>query len=128
MFGTTATASRLLAITIGSLSVPLVYLLAATIMPRRWALLAGLAWSIHPTFLFYSIQTMTEPFYIPLLLLAVLLSIQVMKQPTFAMALLAGTGWGIATLCRPHAALAGILLALCMGLKLRCFRGGCRSA
>jgi 4-amino-4-deoxy-L-arabinose transferase-like glycosyltransferase len=122
VFGTSATASRLFAITIGSLSAPLVYLLAATIMPRRWALLAGLAWSVHPVFLFYSILTMAEPFYIPLLLLAILLSIKAMEQPTFAMSLLAGTSWGIATLCRPHAAPAGILMALGMGLTLKSWR------
>src|SRR5271157_3551756 len=42
-FGTTEIVAQMVAISIGSLAAPLMYLVAGTIVPRRWALLAGLA-------------------------------------------------------------------------------------
>jgi hypothetical protein len=122
VFGTAPTVARVVAITIGSVSAPLTYLIAGTIMPRRWALLAGLACAIHPNFLFYSILTMTEPFYIPLLLLAVLLAIRAVRCAGFANAFAAGVAWGLAALCRPHAVPALILIAFGIGLTVRSWR------
>ena len=122
VFGTTATVSRMVAISISSLAAPLMYLIAATIMPRRWALLAGLGCAIHPTFLFYSIETLTEPFYIPFLFLAVLMTVRAMRRPGLATEFTAGVAWGLAALCRPHALPAAVLLALGMGLTLRSWR------
>ncbi len=119
VFGTTAIVARMVAIGIGSLAAPLLYLVAGTIMPRRWALFAGLAGAIHPTYLAYSIQTWTEPFYVPLLLLAVLLAVRAIRTPGFATALADGAAWGLAALCRPHAIPALVLTALGMGLIQR---------
>jgi hypothetical protein len=122
VFGTTATVARLVAISFGSLAAPLMYLVAGTIMPRRWAGIAGLACALHPVFLFYSIQTVTQPFYIPLLLLAVLLVIRALRKPGLATAFAAGITWGLAALCRPLAAPAAVLLALGMAWTLKSWR------
>jgi len=121
-FGTTAIVAQMVAISIGSLAAPLMYLVAGTLMPRRWALLAGLAGAIHPAFLFYSIQPWTEPFYIPFLLLAVLLAVRAIRRPGFATAFADGVAWGLAALCRPHAVPALVLAALGMGLIQRSWR------
>jgi hypothetical protein len=102
VFGTSATVARMIAIAIGSLSAPLMYLIARTIMPRRWAVCAGLACAIHPTFLFYSIQTVSQPFYVPLNLLGVLLAVRALQRPGFATAFTDGVAWGLAALCRPQ--------------------------
>ena len=121
-FGTTAIVAQMVAISISSLAASLMYLVAGTIMPRRWALLAGLAGAIHPTFLFYSIQPWTEPFYIPFLLLAVLLAVPAIRKPGFTTAFADGVAWGLAALCRPHAVPAMVLAALGMGLIQRSWR------
>jgi hypothetical protein len=122
VFGTTAIVAKMVAVSIGSLAAPLMYLIAGTIMPRRWALLAGLACAIHPSYFFHSIQTLTEPFYAPFLLLAVLLAVRAIRRPGFATAFADGIAWGLAALCRPHAVPALILAAFGMGLIHRSWR------
>jgi hypothetical protein len=122
VFGTSLSVARMVAITIGSLAGPLMYLIARTIIPRRWAGFAGLACSIHPVFLYCSIQTVSQPFYTPLFLFGVLLAVRAMQRPGFAPAFIDGLVWGLAALCRPQAVPAAILLALGMGLTLRSWR------
>ncbi len=101
---------------------PLMYLIARTIVPGRWAVCAGLACAVHPTFIFYSIQTMTEPFYVPLCLLGVLLAVFALQRASFAWAFTDGLVWGFAALCRPQAVPAAILLSVALGLTLRSWR------
>ncbi len=122
IFGATPTVARLVAIVFGSLSAPLLYSIARAIMLRRWALLVGLGCAGHPIFLYSSIQTLTEPFYIPSLFLAVLLGIRAMRRPGFATACTDGVAWGLAALCRPHAVPALVLTAIGMGIGLRSWR------
>jgi hypothetical protein len=122
VFGMTPTVARITAISVASLSAPLLYLIAVTIMPPRWATLAGVAGALHPVFIHYSTEPLTEPFYVPALLLAMLLSIWAIEKPTFLTASIDGAAWGLAALCTPHAVPAAILTAFALGLVLRSWR------
>jgi hypothetical protein len=119
VLGTSGVASQTITIGFASLSAPLVFLIAGTIMPRRWAVLAGSGCAIHPGFLHYSTTPWSETFYAPLLLLATLLSVRAIRRPGFATALVDGTAWGLAALCRPHALPAAILFAIGLGWTVR---------
>ena len=122
VFGTSEFVARMVAISFSSMAAPLMYLIAATIMPRRWAVLAGFGCAFQPAYVFYSILTLTEPFYVPLLLLAVLLSVHAIQNPGFATAFIDGLVWGVAALCRPHAVPALVLTAIGMGLIQKSWR------
>jgi hypothetical protein len=122
LFGATPIVARVTAISFASLSAPLLCLTARTIMPRRWAVLSGVGAAVHPTFVYYSSDTLTEAFYIPALLVATLFSVWAITKPRFATALTAGLTWGLAALCRPHAVPAAILMALGLGVVTRSWR------
>jgi hypothetical protein len=122
LFGKSPLVATLVAIGCGSLAAPLLYLTARTLMPPGWAILAGLGGALQPVYFIVSIQTLTEPFYVPLLLLATLLSVWAIQRPGFATAFIDGVAWGLAALCKPQAVPAALLVAFGLGLALKSWR------
>ena len=122
LFGDRPGVAHLLAAAFSSFSAPLMYLFALQVFRPIPALLSGLACAIYPAWLFYSTTAFSEPFFVPLLLLAMLLSCSVQKETPVWYAFVAGLAWGTAGMVRPHAVpMAGLVavLLLCWGAGWR---------
>jgi hypothetical protein len=74
-------------------------------LPGWAALLAGLAGALYPPFVHVASQALSENASIPLLLLAVWLTLVVLDAPrgAYPIAIAAGAAWGLAILARPAA-------------------------
>jgi 4-amino-4-deoxy-L-arabinose transferase-like glycosyltransferase len=101
LFGKHEIAGRLMAILISSFSAPLLYRFARGIGSAFPAVLAGLCCALYPTWAFYSVNTLSEPFLMPLLLLALIATHRAFESSSLAVSLGAGLAWGAATLVRP---------------------------
>ena len=106
---------------IAGLSCILVFLIAELTFTRRVAALAALMWGTYPPNVWLSVQPNTEVPYIPLFLLAVLLTLLAMKKEKLGMAVAAGFVLGLGGLIRPIAVSAAAFLAL--GLFLFSLKG-----
>jgi 4-amino-4-deoxy-L-arabinose transferase-like glycosyltransferase len=101
LFGKHEIAGRLMAILISSFSAPLLYRFALNIEGAFPAVLAGLCGALYPTWAFYSVNTLSEPFLMPLLLLALIVTHKAFESSAWGIAFGAGLAWGAATLVRP---------------------------
>jgi hypothetical protein len=103
-------------------SVPLLLVLSARRLkvPEWAALLAGLAGALYPPFVHVASQALSENASIPLLLLAVWLTLVVLDAPRGAhpIAIATGAAWGLAILARP-AALPALAVAAIVAVVAR---------
>jgi hypothetical protein len=103
-------------------SVPLLLVLSARRLkvPQWAALLAGLAGALYPPFVHVASQALSENASIPLLLLAVWLTLVVLDAPRGAhpIAIATGAAWGLAILARP-AALPALAVAAIVAVVAR---------
>jgi 4-amino-4-deoxy-L-arabinose transferase-like glycosyltransferase len=117
LFGTTIAAARLASIVVGALAAPLMYLLARNFTTFSAAVLSGVACSLHPVWNFIAPAILSEPYFIPSLLLSLSLSARAFKTGAY-FAFCAGLAWGATTLVRPQGLPVAILiglLAICQG-------------
>jgi hypothetical protein len=103
-------------------SVPLLLVLSARRLkvPEWAALLAGLAGALYPPFVHVASQALSENASIPLLLLAVWLTLVVLDAPrrAYPIAIATGAAWGLAILARP-AALPALAVAAIVAVVAR---------
>jgi 4-amino-4-deoxy-L-arabinose transferase-like glycosyltransferase len=111
IFGKHPYSAYLMAVLISSASVPLMYFFARRFASNRVAITAALGCMLYPTWAFYSTSSLSEPFFIPLLLLALLLTAVAFESTELRMALWAGVAWGAAGLVRPHAVPMAMLVS-----------------
>ncbi len=112
LFGKYPASAHLMAILISSFSAPLMYILARRVASREAASLAALACALYPTWVFYSTAILSEAYFIPLLLLSLILAASAILSGSSWTALVAGLSWGAATLVRPHAAPMALLIGV----------------
>lgn len=100
----------------------LIYLLAREI-DSRYAMPAGVAAAINPTQVVMANLYYTDPVFLFFLALAMLAAVRWLQQPTLRAALVIGTGFGGAMLCRvvvaPWAVFAGAYLLVALALQRR---------
>jgi hypothetical protein len=89
-------------------------------LPEWAVLLAGLAGALYPPFVHVASQALSENASIPLLLLAVWLTLVVLDAPrgAYPIAVAAGAAWGLAILARP-AALPALAVAAVVAVVAR---------
>ena len=104
--------ARLTAVIIASFAAPLMYLFARRVASRGESLAAGIACVLYPTWLFLSGGVWSEPYFIPLLLLSLLLSGRAVYSPASWISLAAGMAWGVTALVRPHGAPMALLITI----------------
>jgi 4-amino-4-deoxy-L-arabinose transferase-like glycosyltransferase len=104
LFGIHHESARLIAVIISSFSAPLIYLFTTRIASRTVAIVAGLACAAYPTWVFYSSDVLSEPFFLPLMILSLLLSAIAFRSTKPWSAFAAGLSWGVTTFVRPHGA------------------------
>jgi 4-amino-4-deoxy-L-arabinose transferase-like glycosyltransferase len=121
VFGADVVVGRLFQVLLGTLIVPLTYLLARRIFSRGVALLAAAISAFNPFLIFISGYLLTENLYTVLLLLAMILLTDAARSGFASGGRLVGAALllGTATLTRPHALLFGLLAVLPI-----LFRGG----
>jgi 4-amino-4-deoxy-L-arabinose transferase-like glycosyltransferase len=102
--------ARWISVVAASFSAPLMFLLARRFMPHGVAVLAGVGCAVYPTLAEASRHAESEAYFVPLLLLASLLSTRAYDSRLLKAWLIAGVAWGLAALVRPHAApMAGMI-------------------
>lgn len=102
-FGGGQLTCRVVAMVFSSLSAPLMFLFARRFARPAPALLAGAVCAVYPSWVFHSVGILTEPFFVPILLLALLLTARELDAPTPRNPILAGLSWGLAIMTRVHA-------------------------
>jgi len=123
VFGQHYSSGRLVAVLVGSCSAPLLFLFARSVAPRLWAMLAGLAGGLYPSWVFHSTNALSETFLVPFLLLALLLTIRAVESKGLAPTFYAGLAWGATILFRPTTLPMAGLVAIYMF-----WRGGWKHA
>src|SRR5215471_1221337 len=98
IFGKHPYSAYLMAVLISSASVPLMYLFVRRFASNRVAITAASGCMLYPTWAFYSTSSLSEPFFIPLLLLALLLTSIAFTSTDWRTAICAGLAWGAAAL------------------------------
>ena len=111
-FGKHVESARLTAVIIGSLAAPLMYLFARRVASRGESLAAGAVCLLYPTWAFLSGSVLSEPYFIPLLLLSLLLTGRAVHLPASWNFLAAGMAWGVTALVRPHGAAMALLVTM----------------
>jgi 4-amino-4-deoxy-L-arabinose transferase-like glycosyltransferase len=111
IFGKHPYSAYLMAVLISSASVPLMYLFARRFASNGAAMIAAVGCMLYPTWAFYSTSALSEPFFVPLLLLALLLTSIAFESAELLTALWAGLAWGAAALVRPHAVPMAVLVS-----------------
>src|SRR5262249_26206968 len=124
IFGKHPYSAYLMAVLISSASVPLMFLFARRLTSNRVANAAASACMLYPTWAFYSTSSLSEPFFIPLLLLALLLTSIAFTSTDWRTAICAGLAWGAAALVRPH----GVPMAMLVSAYLLWRKGWRQSA
>jgi 4-amino-4-deoxy-L-arabinose transferase-like glycosyltransferase len=112
VFGKHIESARLTAVLIGSFSAPLMYLFARRVASRGESLAAGIACVFYPTWVSLSGAILSEPYFIPLLLLSFLLTVRAVDSPALWNSLAAGSAWGVTALVRPHGAAMALLVTM----------------
>jgi hypothetical protein len=102
LFRECVAAARWESIIVASLSAPLMYLVARRVSSPPSPMVAAVACAVYPTWVFNSLAVLAEPYFIPAFLLAMLLTLDAAERKSPVSALLAGLGWGVVTLIRPH--------------------------
>lgn len=110
--------ARAVSIVMASLAAPLMFLFARRFVPTPAAIIAGAACALYPTFIFVSRQILSEPYFVPLFLLALLLTAIAYESKNLRSWLLAGLMWGACAMVRPHAAPMAFLIAVYVFLRL----------
>lgn len=111
-FGKHVESARLTAVIIGSLAAPLMYLFARRVASRGESLAAGIVCLLYPTWAFLSGKVLSEPYFIPLLLLSLFLTGRAVNLPGSWNFLAAGMAWGVTALIRPHGAAMALLVTM----------------
>jgi 4-amino-4-deoxy-L-arabinose transferase-like glycosyltransferase len=111
IFGKHPYSAYLMAVLISSASVPLMYVFARRFASNGAAIIAAVACMLYPTWAFYSTSSLSEPFFVPLLLLALLVTSIAFESAEWLPALWAGLAWGTAALVRPHAVPMAMLVS-----------------
>jgi hypothetical protein len=114
MLGPSIELARWLSIVIGSLSAPMMYLFARKFIPGRAALFSGLACALWPTHIYNCFYVQSESYFIPAMLLSLLLTLGALGSRSLWPSLIAGAAWGMTTLIRPHGLPMSGLIALYM--------------
>ncbi|MBI2816465.1 MAG: glycosyltransferase family 39 protein [Acidobacteria bacterium] len=112
LFGKHHESARLIAVIISSFSAPLLYLFTRKIASRTVAIVAGLACAFYPTWVFYSSDVLSEPFFLPLMILSMLLTARAFRSDNDWSGLAAGLSWGLTTMVRPHGAPMALFVAM----------------
>jgi 4-amino-4-deoxy-L-arabinose transferase-like glycosyltransferase len=118
--GASIRAARCTSIVISSFSVPLMFIFARQAAARGAALMAALACCVYPAWVYAGPTILSEPYFLPAMLVALILSVRAAQSTACLPALMAGAAWGAATLIRPHGLLMGLAIALLL------LRGGWR--
>ena len=119
LFGKQIWVARITCHLVASLSAPLIYCYTRRFASDRAALLAAILCAVHPTWAYYSNEVLSEPFFVPAMLLALVVSADSMifddrsDRRSFA----AGLAWGLATLVRPHGIVLGFAVIVCLGWR-----------
>jgi len=111
-FGKHVESARLTAVIIGSLAAPLMYLFARRVASRGESLASGVVCLLYPTWVFLSGKVLSEPYFIPLLLLSLLLTGRAVHLHVSWNFLAAGMAWGVTALVRPHGAAMALLVTM----------------
>jgi 4-amino-4-deoxy-L-arabinose transferase-like glycosyltransferase len=112
VFGKHVESARLTAVLVGSCAAPLMYLFARKVAPRGESLASGIACLFYPTWVFFSGAVWSEPYFIPLLLLSLLLTTRAVYSSLLWNSLIAGVAWGATGLIRPQGAAMALILTL----------------
>jgi len=113
-FGKHIESARIMAVIFGSFAAPLMYLFARRVASCRESLAAGVACMLYPTWIYLSEAVLSEPYFIPLLLLSFLLTARADYLHALWNSLAAGLAWGVAALVRPHGAAMALLVTMYM--------------
>ena len=101
-FGSSIELARWISAVVGSLSAPFMYLFTRKFMGNTPALLSGVACACYPTNIFFSIKILSEPYFLPALLLSLTLTLVSIESRSPWISLIVGIAWGFTTLIRPH--------------------------
>ena len=112
LFGQKYMVARLASMVFGSFAAPLMYSFVRRFASQPPALIAGLGVILHPVLVFNTVALMSEPFFVPALLLALILTLQATDSRTSLSGLWAGLAWGLAIMIKPHAAPMAFLIML----------------
>lgn len=99
---------------IGSMTIPLTFLIARRFNGSKTALLAASLAAIYPPLIVQTTRLYSEIIYTPLLLLAVFVMLWSLEKPRLAPFLIAGFLMALLTLCRPVTLLAPLFLPILM--------------
>jgi hypothetical protein len=99
------------------------YLWTLRVAPRGAALFAGLACAFYPTYIYYSLRIFSEPYFIPMFLLSLVLTIPAIESAKSWPASLAGIAWGLTVMIRPHALPIAGLISLYLAYHKKWLRG-----
>ena len=102
VWGDTIMTLRLVSVIVSSLSAPLLFLFALKVTTPRRAWISALIGAAWPPWLVYSLSVLSEPFFIPALLLGMITSADALSHPSPKLSLKAGLAWGLASMVRPH--------------------------
>ena len=98
------TAARLVSITMGTLVVLLIYLIALRLFDRRTALYAACVAAIHPMLAHYAAAALSESTYAAILLVGFVLALRHLNSLGLVRCAVLGSVLGLACLTRPEAA------------------------
>jgi hypothetical protein len=115
--GASVPLARAASIVMSSLSVPLMLIFAQKFVPRGPAIASAIACAVYPTWAYVSSSVLSEPYFIPLMLIAIIASAWAAESKTYRCSALAGFAWGIAALVRPHALLMSLAIALLLAFS-----------
>ena len=110
-WGDSIAALRMVSVIVSAFSAPLLFLFALKITTRRGAWISALVGAAWPPWLVYSIAVLSEPFFVPALLLGLILSADALADPNKRRLFQAGLSWGLASMIRPHGLPMMLLLA-----------------
>jgi 4-amino-4-deoxy-L-arabinose transferase-like glycosyltransferase len=119
LFGAGVTEARWISVAVASTSAPLMFLLCRRFASRGAAIVAGIGCALYPTWVHQSLFILSEAYFVPVMLLAMLLTARAYASRGAGAALLAGCAWGVAALVRPHGLIIGVLLAAWFARRLR---------
>lgn len=122
VFGIDVQVTRIVAILISSLSVPLMFCFAAKFTERRTALLAAFVCAVYPTWVFNSVTVKSEPYFVPMLLISLMCSVRAAETMTITGGTRVGILWGLTALIKPFGLPMMGLTALYLGGRSRCRR------
>jgi len=112
IFGESVATARIISAVFSAMAAPLMFLLTRRIAPTPVAVLAGLGCALYPSYVYFSLRIYSEPYFIPLFLLSLLLTDYSIKSSGLRSPLVAGCAWGLTAMVRPHAVPLAALICL----------------